>query len=161
MANYKSGVLMTDHPDEDSTVIYKKQQEIMREKTRILENRHRKRLSGIERYQNTNPSINFNNVNYSIEGVQEFPKQIFQIVPHWKSKGTSPEKVIKNLVTSSRQTQDRIFGHNLDQQVKSILSERAKYLRYQETRGKDFNIVSNTYSEKYPVITQTTISISN
>ena len=140
-AGFKSGILSLDNPLYDSTLIYKEEHDQMKaryEEKRKIEAKHREEVAYLSR---TNPQVEFMNKEAKlIDDVPEHKKYYLE-----KPITAHNGKVRVNMPHTKllQDSQDRLFGA----ETHKYSLRRAEYLRSQELRGKNYDILSNVVND--------------
>jgi len=126
---FKSGILGLDNPTNDETLMYKEEHKVIAEMKQNVKNIEARRLDQLKNLTKTNSLVEFYNRNFDIKTTEPLNPIVSR----------NAKKSIDMAHTNKwRNTTDRLFGqHEISHSV-----ERANYLKSQETKGRNWDILS-------------------
>ncbi|CAD8103105.1 unnamed protein product [Paramecium sonneborni] len=137
---FKSGLYALDNPNNEQTELYREEHEKLKKQDEHKTTQHFKRFKSLERFNCSNPSIEFDNVRHiknqpnpedPLLHQGQFPSKNFEMHKDWMKKRSG---------NSNFDTQNRIFGKtDNDRKVNTF---RAQYLKDQEMRGREYNAIT-------------------
>lgn len=133
---FRSGAMNIDNPLKENSYYYKDASSERKQELETLEKNREKHKMMIFTTSKTNPRIEFFNSNNENEKKKSVfsPENKRNIDDWWVSKKKNP--IFLDRLQNSK---DRVFGKK---EINDRSLERALYLKDQETRNKDYNIVS-------------------
>ena len=126
---FKSGILGVDNPNNEETMLYKEEHQVIKNMKEHVKKIEMRRQEQLDNWTKSDHMIEFFNRNF--DKTTALPlKQIVE---------KNSRKIISMEHTKCwRDTQDRLFGLREEQHSK----ERASYLKSQESKGRNFDIIS-------------------
>ena len=126
---FKSGILGIDNPNNDETLLYKEEHKVIDEMKKNVKAIETRRLDQLQNLTKTNSLVEFYNRNFDIKTTEPLNPIVSR---------NGKLSVDMQHTTKWRNTTDRIFG----QHEIAHSTDRANYLKSQETKGRKWDILS-------------------